>query len=76
MADSTSALNFAPRPFPTALHLSLNEARREQALKSGATEYTFKNVSARAGAGRLEAWVEGNELEPACSMPSVRRLDN
>jgi arylsulfatase A-like enzyme len=69
-------LNFAPRQFPTVLHLSLNEARRQQALKSGATEYTFKNVSARAGAGRLEAWVEGNRARAGVLDAVVRRLDN
>jgi hypothetical protein len=69
-------LHFAPRPFPTVLHLSLIETRRQQPLEPGATEYTFKDVPASAGAGRLEAWVEGNRARAGVLDAVVRRTEN
>ena len=61
-------LNFAPRPFPTVLHLSLNEARREQALKSArpsTRSRTCRRGQEPAGSKRGS---KATELEPACSI--------
>ncbi len=70
------SLHFAERPFPTVLHLTLNGARREHEVPSGATEHTFKDVPVTAGAGRLEAWVEGNKARAGVLDVTVLRHDN
>ena len=69
-------LHFAPRVFPTVLHLSLKEAHRQQSLQPGATEHIFRNVPATAGLGQLEVWVEGNRAKAGVLDASVRRLDD
>jgi len=53
-------LHFAPRRFPTTVHVSLSGTSREQTLGAGANECAFKSMPVHAGPGRLEAWVEGN----------------
>ena len=68
--------HFAPRAFATTLHLALGETHRQQRLEPGTTEYTFKDVPAVAGPGRLEAWVEGNKARAGVLDATVRRLDN
>ncbi len=70
------ALHFAARPFPTVLYLALSETRHQEALEPGVTEFTFKNVPASAGPGRLEAWVEGNKMRAGVLDVVVRRLDH
>ncbi len=67
--------HFAARPFDTTLQLSLNGARRQQSLKPGTTEFTFKEVPITAGAGRLEAWVGGNNAQAGVLDAVVRRVD-
>jgi arylsulfatase A-like enzyme len=67
-------LRFTPRKFPTVLHLSLNDTHREHALSAGTTAYTFENVPVSAGAGRLEAWVEGNRAKAGVLDVLVRRI--
>jgi arylsulfatase A-like enzyme len=67
-------LRFAPRKFPTVLHLSLNETHREQALPAGASAHTFENVTASARGGRLEAWVEGNRARAGVLDVLVQRI--
>ena len=67
--------HFLGRPFPTTLHLALGDAHRQQRLEPGVTEYTFKDVPAGAGAGRLEAWVEGNKARAGVLDVTVRRFD-
>ena len=67
-------LKFAPRKFPTVLHLSLKGSDREQALAAGATACTFENVPVSAGGGRLEAWVEGNRARAGVLDVVVRRI--
>jgi arylsulfatase A-like enzyme len=68
--------HLTPRAFPTTLHLALGEIHRQQRLEPGMAEYTFKDVPAKAGAGRLEAWVEGNKARGGVLDATVRRLDN
>jgi len=53
-------LHFAPRRFPTTVHISLNGTSRKQAVNAEATECAFKSMDVRSGPGRLEAWVLGN----------------
>jgi hypothetical protein len=53
-------LHFAPRRFPTTIHVSLDGATVEHLVSARETEYTFKEIPLQAGPGRLEAWIEGN----------------
>ena len=68
-------LHFSPRQFPTELSFSLNGAHRQQSLKPGTTEHTFKDVPIKAGGGRFEAVVEGNKARAGILDAVVRRID-
>jgi arylsulfatase A-like enzyme len=68
-------LRFKSRSFPTNLELSLNGARRQQSLKPGTTQCTFKEVPITAGPGRLEARVVGNKAQAGVLDIVVRRIE-
>jgi hypothetical protein len=63
-----------PRKFPTTLHISLGSARAESSLTPGQTECSFAAVELAAGAGRLEAWVEGNGQRGGVLDLGLRRI--
>jgi arylsulfatase A-like enzyme len=68
-------LHVAPRRFPTVAHISLNGTSREKSLAAGATECAFQALPITAGAGRLEAWVEGNRASAGVLDVIVRCIE-
>ena len=66
-------LHLAPRRFATVAHLALAGTQREQTLGAGSEECVFRDVPVAAGAGRLEAWVEGNRATAGVLDVIVRR---
>jgi hypothetical protein len=68
-------LHLLPRRFPTVAHVALNGTSREQPVAALATECAFQAVPIAAGAGRLEAWVEGNHAAAGVLDVTVRRVD-
>jgi arylsulfatase A-like enzyme len=67
-------VHVTPRKFPTKVHLSLGSARAEISLAPGQSECSFAAVELAAGAGRLEAWVEGNGQRGGVLDMGVRRI--
>jgi arylsulfatase A-like enzyme len=72
----TITLHFAPRQFPSTAHVALGGITSDQLLDPGATECTFKALLARAGPGRLEAWVEANGARAGVLDATVRYTEN
>jgi arylsulfatase A-like enzyme len=66
-------LHVTPRRFPTLAHVALNGTSKEQALAAGENECTFHAVPIASGAGRLEAWIEGNRATAGVLDALVRR---
>ena len=67
-------VHVTPRKFPTTLHFSLGPARSKTSLAPAQTECSFAAVELAAGAGRLEAWVEGNRHRGGVLDIGVRRI--
>lgn len=67
-------VHVTPRKFPTKVHLSLGSARGELSLAPGQSECSFAAVELAEGAGRLEAWVEGNGQRGGVLDMGVRRI--
>ena len=53
-------VHVSPRPFPTKVYLEFKGLKAEQSLAPEETTWTFKGMELPRGAGRLEAWVTGN----------------
>jgi arylsulfatase A-like enzyme len=68
-------LHFPPRRFPTVAFLSFGGDRRQQPVPAQAAECQFKGVTADAGTGRLEAWIEGNRARAGVLDVIVNRVD-
>jgi arylsulfatase A-like enzyme len=68
-------LDLQPRRFLTDAHFALGGVTLQQLLAAGVTDCWFRDVALPQGAGRLEAWVEGNDVSAGVWRVTVLRKD-